>query len=179
MIVFSWKPSAWQGCWNERNRRFFYSCWVLKNRNRKVKELEWEMWRTGQGDRVKEPEWEMWRTGRGARRGKEPEWEMWRTGRGGGVDGVKNCSEKCEGLGRRRGPTVVWKEKFFLKNQKHEPNIVEITHLCIMHGVHTRKYLVDCSVCMYMYWIYIWCNKMITLSFTSMPIPTANTTGTR
>jgi hypothetical protein len=28
------------------------------------------------------------------------------------------------------------KIKVFLKNQKHEPNIVEITHLCIMHGAH-------------------------------------------
>jgi hypothetical protein len=29
------------------------------------------------------------------------------------------------------------KIKVFFKNQKHEPNIVEITHLCIMHRVHT------------------------------------------
>jgi hypothetical protein len=29
------------------------------------------------------------------------------------------------------------KRKVFLKNQKHQPNIVEITHMCIMHGVHT------------------------------------------
>jgi hypothetical protein len=29
------------------------------------------------------------------------------------------------------------KIKVFLKNQKHEPNIVELTHLCIMHKVHT------------------------------------------
>jgi hypothetical protein len=29
------------------------------------------------------------------------------------------------------------KIKVFLTNQKHEPNIVEITHLCIMHGAHT------------------------------------------
>jgi hypothetical protein len=29
------------------------------------------------------------------------------------------------------------KIKVFFKNQKHEPNIVEITHLCIMHGAHT------------------------------------------
>jgi hypothetical protein len=28
------------------------------------------------------------------------------------------------------------KIKVFLKNQKHEPNIVEVTHLCIMHRVH-------------------------------------------
>jgi len=28
------------------------------------------------------------------------------------------------------------KIKVFFKNQKHEPNIVEITHLCIMHGAH-------------------------------------------
>jgi len=37
------------------------------------------------------------------------------------------------------------KRKVFLKNQKHQPNIVEITHLCIMHRVHTSityaKYL--------------------------------------
>ncbi len=58
--------------------------------------------------------------GEGARQGKEPEWEMQRTGaRGGG--GTNGCL----------------KIKFFLKNQKHQPNIVEITHLCIMHGVHT------------------------------------------
>jgi hypothetical protein len=33
------------------------------------------------------------------------------------------------------------KIKVFLKNQKHEPNIVEITHLCIMHGAHTSIYM--------------------------------------
>jgi hypothetical protein len=75
---------------------------------------------------------------------------------GGGVDGVKNRSEKCEGS-RRRGDQRVkepkWemgrtggvgidsclKRKVFLKNQKHQPNIVEITHPCIMHGAHTSK----------------------------------------
>jgi hypothetical protein len=31
------------------------------------------------------------------------------------------------------------KRNFFKKNQKHQPNIVEITHLCIMHGVHTNR----------------------------------------
>jgi hypothetical protein len=31
------------------------------------------------------------------------------------------------------------KKKVFLKNQKHQPNIVEITHMCIMHGVHTSN----------------------------------------
>jgi hypothetical protein len=31
------------------------------------------------------------------------------------------------------------KIKVFLTNQKHEPNIVEITHLCIMHGAHTSE----------------------------------------
>ncbi len=55
---------------------------------------------------------------------------------------------------RRTGPiggtNGCLKRKVFFKNQKHELNIVEITHLCIMHGVHTKKYLVDCSVCMYM-----------------------------
>jgi hypothetical protein len=29
------------------------------------------------------------------------------------------------------------KDKKFLKILKHEPNIVEITYLCIRHGVHT------------------------------------------
>jgi hypothetical protein len=28
---------------------------------------------------------------------------------------------------------------FFFKNQKYEPNIVEVTHLCIMHRVHTSS----------------------------------------
>ncbi len=28
-------------------------------------------------------------------------------------------------------------DKSLLKKLKHEPNIVEITHLCIRHGVHT------------------------------------------
>jgi hypothetical protein len=31
------------------------------------------------------------------------------------------------------------KDKSFKKKLKHEPNIVEITHLCIRHGVHTSK----------------------------------------
>ncbi len=35
------------------------------------------------------------------------------------------------------------KIKVFLKNQKHEPNIVEVTHLCIMHRVHTSNRLFD------------------------------------
>jgi hypothetical protein len=46
---------------------------------------------------------------------------------------------------RGKGPGWGWggdqrlfeKIKVFFKNQKHEPNIVEITHLCIMHRVHT------------------------------------------
>jgi hypothetical protein len=29
------------------------------------------------------------------------------------------------------------KDKSFFKTLKHEPNIVEITHLCIRHRVHT------------------------------------------
>jgi UDP-N-acetylglucosamine enolpyruvyl transferase len=42
---------------------------------------------------------------------------------------------------RRTGATggdqqLFEKIKVFFKNQKHEPNIVEITHMCIMHGVH-------------------------------------------
>ncbi len=57
--------------------------------------------------------------GAGGRRGKKPKCEMWMT------------------EATRGGPKVVWKNKSFFKNQKHEPNIVEITHLCIMHGAHT------------------------------------------
>jgi hypothetical protein len=44
---------------------------------------------------------------------------MRRTERG-GLDGVKNGSEKCEGWGGSTG---------------------YITHLCIMHGAHTSKVL--------------------------------------
>jgi hypothetical protein len=58
----------------------------------------------------------------------------------GGFDGVKNRSGKCEGPGQRGGTNGCLKRKVFLKNQKHQPNIVEITHLCIMHGVHTNLY---------------------------------------
>jgi len=65
---------------------------------------------------------------------------MPRIGRG-GVDGVKNRSEKCEGPGRGGGTNGCLKRKVFLKNQKHQPNIVEITHLCIMHRVHTNIFL--------------------------------------
>jgi hypothetical protein len=66
---------------------------------------------------------------------------MRRTGRG-GVDEVKNWSEKYEGPGQGGGPMTnrCLKRKVFFKTQKHEPNIVEITHMCIMHGVHTSIY---------------------------------------
>jgi len=88
----------------------------LKNRSGKCEG-------SGEGARrVKEPEWEMRRTGRGGQQGKEPEWEMRRTRARGGTNGCL-------------------KRKVFFKNQKHQPNIVEITHLCIMHGVHT-SYLI-------------------------------------
>jgi hypothetical protein len=33
------------------------------------------------------------------------------------------------------------KNKSSKRKLKHEPNIVEITHLCIMHKVHTRIYI--------------------------------------
>jgi hypothetical protein len=62
-----------------------------------------------------------------------------------GVDGVKNRSEKCEGPRRGGGTNDCLKRKVFFKNQKHQPNIVEITHLCIMHGVHTSTF---CNVTM-------------------------------
>jgi len=114
----------------------------------------------GGGDRwVKEPEWEMWRTGWGDRQVKESEWEMRKTGRG-GLDGLKNRNGKWEGSGAggRRNKKSEWemrrtrarggtngclKRKVFLKNQKHQPNIVEITHLCIMHGVHTSVIIIS------------------------------------
>jgi hypothetical protein len=60
-----------------------------------------------------------------------------------GVDGIKNRSGKCEGPGRRGGTNGCLKRKVFLKNQKHQPNIVEITHLCIMHRVHTSYILIS------------------------------------
>jgi hypothetical protein len=60
-------------------------------------------------------------------------------GGGGGVDEVKNQSGKCKGLGRGWGTNGCLKRKVFLKNQKHQLNIVEITHLYIMHGVHTSR----------------------------------------
>jgi hypothetical protein len=40
---------------------------------------------------------------------------------------------------RGGGTNGCLKKKVFFKNQKHQPNIVEITHLCIMHGVHTSQ----------------------------------------
>ncbi len=49
----------------------------------------------GESRRGKEPEWEMRKIEGESRRGKESEWEMRRT-KGGGVDGIKNRSEKCE-----------------------------------------------------------------------------------
>jgi hypothetical protein len=82
---------------------------------------------------------------------------MRRTGRGeGGLDRLKNRSGKCEGPGRggrrvkkpkcemqktgaARGTNGCLKRKVFLKNQKHQPNIVEITHFCVMHGVHIKN----------------------------------------
>jgi hypothetical protein len=55
---------------------------------------------------------------------------------------VRNCRQYKEG----RGQQGVMGERG-RRNSKpkssiniHQPNIVEITHLCIMHGVHTSKY---------------------------------------
>jgi hypothetical protein len=64
-------------------------------------------------------------------------------GGGGGVDGVKNRSGKCEGPAQQGGTNSCLKRKVFFKNQKHQPNIVEITHLCIMRGVHTSKDILE------------------------------------
>ncbi len=62
-------------------------------------------------------------------------------GPAGGLDGLKNRSGKCEGLVGGGGTNGCLKIKVFLENQKHQPNVVEITHLCIMHGVHTSLYI--------------------------------------
>ncbi len=66
-------------------------------------------------------------------------------GPGEGVNEVKNQSGKCEGPRRPGGgdQRLFEKKSFFLKNQKHQPNIVEITPLCIMHGVHTSIYILQ------------------------------------
>ncbi len=61
------------------------------------------------------------RGGGTGRRDKEPEWEMRRTEVGGGDQWLFE------------------KIKVFLTNQKHEPNIVEVTHMCIMHRAHTSN----------------------------------------
>ncbi len=58
-----------------------------------------------------------------------------------GLGELKNRSEKCEGPGWGGDQRLFEKIKVFLKNQKHEPNIVEITHMCIMHMVHTSIYI--------------------------------------
>jgi hypothetical protein len=42
-----------------------------------------------------------------------------------------SASEISNPKGPIEGPFLIQ------KNQKHEPNIVEVTHLCIMHRVHT------------------------------------------
>jgi hypothetical protein len=49
----------------------------------------------------------------------------------------KNIKNRRKGGG---GTNDYLKIFIFFKNQKHQPNIVEITHLCIMHGVHTSRY---------------------------------------
>ncbi len=38
---------------------------------------------------------------------------------------------------KNRKHIKIKKIEHFFKKLKHEPNIVEITHLCIRHGVHT------------------------------------------
>jgi hypothetical protein len=80
MTVLPRKPSTQQGYWNEGNWQFLCSCWVFKNWNQKVKKLEWEMWKTGQG-------------GIDGLKNQSGKWE----GSGWGVDGIKNSSGKCEG----------------------------------------------------------------------------------
>ncbi len=72
----------------------------------------------------------------GDRRVKEPEWEMRRTGRGGST-GERTRVGNAKDRGGGGGTNGCLKRKVFLKNQKHQPNIVGITRLCIMHGVHT------------------------------------------
>jgi hypothetical protein len=44
---------------------------------------------------------------------------------------------------KNRKDIKIKKIKVFKKNLKHEPNIVEITHLCIRHGVQTGSSTLD------------------------------------
>jgi hypothetical protein len=59
----------------------------------------------------------------------------------GGVDEVKN--QNCQRPGRGEDQWLFEKIKVFFKNQKHEPNIVEVTHMCIMHRVHIILHIND------------------------------------
>ncbi len=47
------------------------------------------------------------------------------------------------------------KDKSFIKKLKHEPNIVEITHLCIRHGVHTSIYIYNKISNPNLFWLFI------------------------
>jgi hypothetical protein len=50
-------------------------------------------------------------------------------------------------LGRRGEDQWLFEKiKVFFKNQKHEPKIVEITHMCIMHGLTLVKRYGEVSV---------------------------------
>jgi hypothetical protein len=59
--------------------------------------------------------------------------------RPGGLDGLKNRSGKCEGPaeggGSRRGKESEWKMG---RTGRGGGSTRYITHLCIMHGAHTR-----------------------------------------
>jgi hypothetical protein len=105
-------------------------------KDRRVKELKWEMWRIGQGGLNGLKNWsgKCKGPGEGGVDGLKT-WSEKCKGLGGGIDKVKSRSGKCEGPGQR-GANGCLKRKVFKKNQKHEPNIVEISHLCIVHGVH-------------------------------------------
>jgi len=65
-----------------------------------------------------------------------------------GLNDLKNRSEKCEGSGQG-GDQRLFEKKSFFENQKHQPNIVEITHLCIMHGVHTSQLVSQTTISLF------------------------------
>jgi len=59
----------------------------------------------------------------------------------GGLDRLKNWSGKCEGPGRGgpRGKEPEW-EMRRIGVMGGDQRLFEITHMCIMHGVHTSPY---------------------------------------
>ncbi len=99
---------------------------------RQVKDPEWEMRRTGRGlHGLKIRNGKCKGSGGGARRAKDPNWEMQRTGWA-GLTGSRSRIGNAKDRSRGGVDGV-------------EPNIVEITHLCTMHGAHTSVLILSNS----------------------------------